>query len=446
MKIISLQAENIKKIKAVEIHPDGKAVVVISGRNGQGKTSVLDSLWYALAGTANLPSQPIRRGQEKAFIRLDLGEIVVTRKFTAAGTALTVEAASGARFPSPQRMLDELLGTLTFDPLAFLRQAPKQQLETLRGLVKLDVDVDKLRSEAQKIFDERTILNREVKGLEAQALAIVVPGGTPDDELDVMALVAQLNEAGKKNAEREKRKAGRETVRAKVATEKARIETKRVELDGIDEWLAGEIARINKQAEESKASIAAQIATSVELVRDAEAKLTNADPLPDPIDTALLEQAIGEGQQINTAVRAKQRQKKLREDLQQKREMVENATEKIDLLQKTMRDAITSAEMPVPGLSFGDGEVLYEGLPLAQASDAEQLQISAAIAMGGNPKLRVLRIRDGSLLDEDSLARLESMAELADYQIWLEKVDSSGKVGVVIEDGEIVEKGEHATA
>jgi len=49
MKIVKLTAENVKRLRAVEITPDGNTVV-ISGRNGQGKTSVLDSIWFALGG------------------------------------------------------------------------------------------------------------------------------------------------------------------------------------------------------------------------------------------------------------------------------------------------------------------------------------------------------------------------------------------------------------
>jgi hypothetical protein len=82
--------------------------------------------------------------------------------------------------------------------------------------------------------------------------------------------------------------------------------------------------------------------------------------------------------------------------------------------------------------------VTYRGLPFDQASSAEQLRVSVAIAMAAHPKLRVLRIKDGSLLDERSLAMLEEMAEAADYQVWVERVDTSGAVGIVMEDGAIV--------
>ena len=103
----------------------------------------------------------------------------------------------------------------------------------------------------------------------------------------------------------------------------------------------------------------------------------------------------------------------------------------------TAREAIAAAKMPVAGLGFGDGVVTYNDIPFDQASSAEQLRVSLAIAMAANPKLRVIRIEDGSLLDEDSLAQIAAMAKDHDYQVWIERVETSGKVGFVIEDGHV---------
>jgi hypothetical protein len=94
-------------------------------------------------------------------------------------------------------------------------------------------------------------------------------------------------------------------------------------------------------------------------------------------------------------------------------------------------------KMPVQGLTFGEGEILLNGVPFAQASDAEQLQASVAIAAALNPKLRVIRIRDGSLLDDLAMQRLAQFATATDMQVWIERVDSSGKIGFVLEDGHV---------
>ena len=139
MKIISLSASNVKKLSAVEIVPKSN-LVQITGKNGQGKSSILDSIWWALGGTKNIQSQPVRNGEEQAIIRLDLGSLVVTRKI-GKGESLTVENAEGARFQSPQSMLDALLGELTFDPLAFSKMKAADQANELRRIAKLGNEI-----------------------------------------------------------------------------------------------------------------------------------------------------------------------------------------------------------------------------------------------------------------------------------------------------------------
>src|SRR3954466_12774485 len=102
MKIVSLQSENVKRLKAVFIKPDG-AVVTIRGRNGAGKTSVLDSIASALGGEKLCPPQVVRRGEETATAIADLGDFIVERRWTASGrSTLAVKSAEGARYPSPQ--------------------------------------------------------------------------------------------------------------------------------------------------------------------------------------------------------------------------------------------------------------------------------------------------------------------------------------------------------
>lgn len=108
--------------------------------------------------------------------------------------------------------------------------------------------------------------------------------------------------------------------------------------------------------------------------------------------------------------------------------------------------AIEAANLPVPGLAFGDGAVTLNGVPFEQASDAEKLRASVAIAATLAGKLKVIRIRDGSLLDDDGMRILADFGEQHGMQIWLEKVDSSGRVGFVIENGELVAPTEEAAA
>ncbi len=140
---------------------------------------------------------------------------------------------------------------------------------------------------------------------------------------------------------------------------------------------------------------------------------------------------------INAQVEAKLRRETIEAEARALEERATALTAAMEERSARKTEAVANAPMPVPGLSFGDGEVLFDGLPLDQASQAEKIRVSVAIAMAANPKLRVLCIRDGSLLDRESLRLLSEMIESQDYQCWLEVTDDEGKTGVVIEDGAI---------
>jgi energy-coupling factor transporter ATP-binding protein EcfA2 len=421
MKILSLLAENVKKLSVVEIKPDGH-VVEITGPNGSGKSSVLDAIFYALEGGA-MPSKPIRRGEKSARIRLDLGEIIVTRKFRESGsTQLIIEAANGARFPNPQKMLDSLLGAISLDPLAFSRMGAKEQYDFLRKLVKVGADLEALAAANEKDFAERTAVNRRAKELRAQAAGIVVPDGLPESEIDVSGLLAKMEQAAEHNGLIERRKANRERVAQDAATQ-------RQQAAGLRE----RAAELRRQAEQ----IDQQAHALDEAATTAETSLAEAEPLPTPIDATALRQEIDAAAVKNAGIAQRKRRQEIEAQAAISEKQSEALTAAMAARDEEKRKAIEEAKMPVDGLSFGEGELFFQDIPFFQASSAEQLRVSVAIAMAMNPKLRVLRIKDGSLLDEKSLQLIAEAAGAADYQVWIERVDTSGKVGIVMEDGHV---------
>ena len=164
-------------------------------------------------------------------------------------------------------------------------------------------------------------------------------------------------------------------------------------------------------------------------------KLKSAPELPPPVDTVLLRQNIEKAAIINRSVAALKQKRMLISQVEELENKSTSITEQMCAREQAKADAITRASMPIPDIGFGDGQVIYKNIPFDQASDAEKLRVSLAIAIAANPELRVIRIRDGSLLDDDGLAAIAKMADELDYQVWIERVDGSGKVGVVIEDG-----------
>lgn len=153
MKILELQAENIKRLKVVRIVPKGNTVI-LGGDNEQGKSSVMDCIEMALGGAGRVPSVPIRQGATAGKIRLDLGDLKVERVFSVSkGTSLIVTGADGKRIATPQAVLDKLYSTIAFDPLEFANQKPAEQVATLRRIVGLDFSA--LDAERARIYQER---------------------------------------------------------------------------------------------------------------------------------------------------------------------------------------------------------------------------------------------------------------------------------------------------
>lgn len=192
MKIIALDIENVKYLSAVHIEPDG-SLIVVGGDNDQGKTCVLDSIEYAVNGAGSIPSKPIRAGQKKARVVLNLGDIQVIRTFTKKGTNLVVKNKKGAIFPSPQAMMDKLKGKLAFDPLEFSRMDEKKQAEVLKKLVGLDFD--QMDAKHKNLFDQRTTVNRHGKDLKGQLGGMAQHDGVPDDEVSIQILGEQYGKA-----------------------------------------------------------------------------------------------------------------------------------------------------------------------------------------------------------------------------------------------------------
>jgi ABC-type histidine transport system ATPase subunit len=413
MRIISLTAENVKRLKAVSITPDGD-VVVIAGRNGQGKTSVLDSIWYALGGSPDKKEtpRPIRDGEESASVTLDLGDLIVTRTWKGDATTLKVGNKDGATYSSPQKMLDQLIGRLSFDPLAFTQQDAKTQLATLLDLVELPFDPDELNAQRKTLYDNRTVVGRDLTTLSGQLAGLPVPSeDTPTEEISAASILAEQS-------------AHRDQLDNYRRTESA--------LEGSQ--------RDFNVAENLVVALEAQLAEAKADVLVCQADLTHAEDrlaektLPADIDFAAELAAVEE---TNRLVRARNAYAETYEKAAGMTARVVELTAGIAALDKSKADALAAAKMPIDGLAFDEEGVTYNAIPFGQCSSAEQLRVSMAMAFAANPEIRIVLIRDGSLLDSEGMKLIAEMAAEQDAQVWIERVDESGEVGVVIEDGSV---------
>jgi hypothetical protein len=150
-----------------------------------------------------------------------------------------------------------------------------------------------------------------------------------------------------------------------------------------------------------------------------------------------LESKIQSAEAINRAISENARYRAAASKVESLDKDYEKATDAITALESKKADLLSSAKFPIDGLEFGEDVLLYRGIPLSQISESEKIKVGVAVSMALNPRLKVIRIMDGSLLDSGSMAAIEEMARDKDFQIWIERVDESGKVGIYIEDGEI---------
>lgn len=416
MFILRLEAENIKRLKVVEVKPQGNTVV-ICGENAQGKSSVLDAISYAMGGKKAVCEKPVRDGQDKAKVVTDLGDLIVTRTFTKdGGGTLTVSNKDGAKYSSPQKILDDLTGKLTFDPLDFCKMEPKAQLETLKSLVGLDfTEQDQRRKE---LYDQRTQINRDLKNAKANLDKMPELEDIPDHEISVTELMQELKRRQGVNQENQ---------------------IKRDELAELDKRVAKGQEIINdleKQIAELQARLEKANMQMAQVQEQKKVKQAEVDDLEDAKEQDILSQ-IEDSEEINKKIRQKEEKQKLLGSVKDLEAQAERLTRDISAIDQGKADALHKTEFPVDGLSFDEDRVLLNGLPFSQASQAEQLRVSIAMGFALNPKLKVLLVRDGSLLDKANLQLIADMAKEYNGQVWIERVGEGKDPAVVIEDGEV---------
>lgn len=457
LKIVGMMVENIKKIKLVDIKPDG-TLMVVSGDNASGKTSLLEAIPWAIKGKGGIQFVPIREGQERALIRLDLGEVVVTRTFKKKGdveftTEVKVESADGAEYKSPQTILDSLVGWLSFSPIEFERMDQKGQLEVLKKFVD-GFDFSKAAGDREKLYQERTVLNRKASEKRAAANAIQLPPpGAKHEAKDESEILKRLTGASTKNTKIGEEKQAREEMQKKNVTDllgkaKTRREGSAEAKTAADLLLKSadeEFESAKKKHENALIAHANSLTAREGQLREAETwekqaheeqdRINSFAPLEPLEDAEAIAKELEAAKETNAVLAKVQQREKLEKEAKEFEDASQQVSDDIEKIDSAKVKAIAEAKMPVEGLTIKDDMVMLNGVPFEQASDAERLTASVCLAMAANPKLKVISIRDGSLLDAKAMLLIAKLAKKNDYQVWVERVEPTGQVGIVMEDG-----------
>lgn len=449
MKILSLDVENIKRISAFYLATgQDQSIVQITGKNGAGKSSVMDAIAMALGGKRLCPSEPLRRGQNSGHVSVDLGPYLITRRFWRRETidcakdhqhtldcpifygdvdsSLTVKSPEGADYKSPQALLDKLVSDLTFDPLGFLELQPKDQRELVRTFTGLDFSIlDTQRKTALSHLNEaETVLKLAQRDVDAGDRY----PDAPAESISVEGLLQQL--ASAEHLEKA-------AVDAEAALDKKRREFEmyakyitegEAKVKALEEQLANAKSTFEKdrQGHEAARIDGKQLRAAADAARAA---------VP---DTTILRAQVADANTINAQVAANERYEAILTARQEALNNVATAKAQIAEIDARKLSALSAATFPVPGLSFSDEGLTFDGLPFEQASYAQQLRVAVAMGLAVNPKLKILLIKHGNALDVASLQLLAALAEEHGAQVWIERVaESADGVSVHIVDGRI---------
>ena len=400
MKINRLEIENVKRIKAVKIEPRENGLTLIGGNNNQGKTSVLDSIAWALGGERFKPSQATREGSvipPNLHIVMNNG-LIVERK--GKNSALKVTDPNGNK--GGQQLLNEFVEQLALDLPKFMESSGKEKAQTLLQIIGVGDQLINLEKEEKELYQERLYVGRTADQKEKFAKEQPYFPEAPKDLISPSDLIRQQQEILARNGENQRK---RENLH-KLEQDYQKIN------DDLSELLAKQ-----KRIEEDLRI----------------AKLSAAD-LQDE-STAELEDSISNIEEINRKVRANLDKEKAEDDAKGYRSQYNELTEKINDLRSKKNSLLDSAELPLPELSVADGELIYKGQKWDNMSGSERLKVSTAIVRKLNP--------DCGFVLLDKLEQMD-MKTLQEFGLWLEseglqaiatRVSTGDECSIIIEDG-----------
>lgn len=421
MKIISLSASNFQILSAVEIKPSGNTVL-ITGKNGQGKSSVLEAIISTLCGKKYIPEKPLKTGTDHAETKIETENYIIKRTYTeGGGGSITITNKDGMKATSPQEMLDKLVGEIAFNPTLFMDYDGKEQKKILMKLTGLDFsDLD---SQIETVKSERSSVRSVKEDAEREAAKIAIPANLPQAEISLAALNAKMTEAINHNA-----------AQQKILNEITSIETSIARIEDSLKNESSLISNLEKQLQAARDNHGKNLKLCSTYT---EQKNSLTETLKPVVDTAFIQQEINTIEITNQTIRTAKTKTELLAKVQAKIAEYAELGKKMKSLEEEKAARLAAVKMPIEGLSVNEDGLVFKGIPLSQVNDAKKLEICVGIGMAMNPKLKVILMK-GNDLDSESLKAVEAMAAANDYQIWIEKIDETGKVGIVIEDGSVV--------
>lgn len=411
VKINKLEIENVKRVRAVRLKPTASGLTVIGGRNGQGKTSVLDAIAWALGGEKYRPSRTERDGSVlPPDIRVELSNgIIVERK--GKNSALKVTDPTGSR--RGQKLLDEFVEQLALNLPRFMEASDKDKAGTLLNIIGVGDQLAALDKQEAELYQERLMVGRVADQKQKYAAEMPQYEGMPEDLVSASELIRQQQDILARNGENARKRANRDRIRFELDNQ--------VKL----------VARLNEQLEEAE-RVRAKLKDDLDIAE------MDALALHDE-SAAELEANIAQIDEINAKVRANLDRQKALEDAGGYAEQYNALTMKIETVRGQRRALLDGAELPLPGLGVENGVLVYNGQAWDCMSSSEQLKVATAIVRKLNPACGFVLVDKLEQMDAQTMKEFGTWLEGEGLQVIATRVTSAGEdCTILIEDGTVV--------
>ena len=407
VSISKFEIENVKRVKVVKVKPDATGLTILGGDNGQGKTSVLDAIAYALGGEKYRPSKFSREGSvTPGTIKIVMSNgLVVERK--GKNAALKVTDPSGQK--AGQTLLDSFVSTLALDLPKFLEASSKDKANTLLKIIGVGDQLAAMDMKEKELFSERTVTGRTADTKAKFAENQPYYPDAPKELISASELIQKQQDILARNAQRQQWRRDHDALLAKS-----------MQIDDQIEDLQKRILSLKQDKQTVMEQIRASEKTPAQMKMES---------------TAELEQNLAQIDEINRKVRANLDKERAEEDAKGYREAYDQLTIKIEEIRAARRKLLDSADLPLPGLSIEDGELIYQGQRWDNMSGSQRLIVSTAIVRKLNPECGFVLMDKLEQMDLHTLQEFGKWLEQEGLQVIATRVSTGDECSIVIEDG-----------
>ena len=407
IKINKLEIENVKRIKAVKIEPTANGLTIIGGKNNQGKTSVLDSIAWALGGDKFRPSQPQRDGSvipPNLHIVMSNG-LIVERK----GKNSDLKVTDPAGEKGGQQLLNDFVEQLAIDLPKFLESSSKEKANTLLQIVGVGSQLAELERKETELYNQRTAIGQISDQKTKFAKEQTYYPDAPKEPIAASELIKQQQDILARNGENERKRANVVAMQSKHSILTAQIEDLEAKI---------------KELSAARSAVAADLIIAETSVQDLKDESTSE-----------LEANLENIESINRMVRANLDKDKAEEDALDYQNKYSALTVEINNVRQSKTDLLKGANLPLPGLSVEDGELVYNGFKWDNMSGSDQLKVSTAIVRKLKPECGFVLLDKLEQMDIDTLKEFGEWLEKEDLQAIATRVSTGEECSIIIEDG-----------